>query len=344
MGPAIDVDYRVHAPVELAASFTVRGFTTLLGRSGVGKTTLLKALAGLVPAQGSPFQGLPPERRPVGYMPQSYALFPHLSALENVAFPLLSRPPRERIKEAEKLLERMGLSRMLHHLPGQLSDGQQQRVALARALARQPQLLLLDEPTSALDDFTRQELMPDLIERLSVTGVPTLVASHDVELAQLGDHIAVLTEDGIEQEGGPHEVFARPNSTAVARLVGLGNVFPGRVLRHEGLWLVLETAAGELLARQAPGAVVGRNIHWGIRAEEIRLLGVGEPPRGQGVEGRIGEVIARGLTTRIRLESPLPLEISVSRLGGLPAAGLELSPGSRVQLDLEPEVVHVMLR
>ena len=137
----LEVHYRLNRPVRLEARFRVRGFTVLLGQSGAGKTSLLKALAGLLPAEGTPFGGLPPERRPVGYLPQDLALFPHMTAWENVAFPLKGRDRKAR---ALALLERVGLLEHAHKRPGELSGGQRQRVALARALARKPELLLLD--------------------------------------------------------------------------------------------------------------------------------------------------------------------------------------------------------
>jgi molybdate transport system ATP-binding protein len=138
----LEVHYRLRWPIALEARFQIRGFTALLGESGVGKTTLLKALCGLIPAEGTPYSGLPPEKRPVGYLPQDLALFPHMTALENVAFPLSGRGKGE----ALALLARVGLLEHAHKRPQALSGGQRQRVALARALARKPELLLLDEP------------------------------------------------------------------------------------------------------------------------------------------------------------------------------------------------------
>src|SRR5260370_25710084 len=149
------IDYRIDYPVRVDVVFEVEGFTILLGQSGEGKTALLRALAGLLPAQGEPFGGLPPQHRQVGYLPQGYALFPHLRAWENVAFGL----PRgqQRRTQAQDLLSRVGLMELAEHYAPALSGGQQQRVALARALARTPQLLLLDAPSSALDAGTRDQ-------------------------------------------------------------------------------------------------------------------------------------------------------------------------------------------
>ncbi|HWZ49211.1 MAG TPA: ABC transporter ATP-binding protein, partial [Herbaspirillum sp.] len=204
------IDYRIDSPVQLNATFEVEGFTVLLGQSGEGKTTLLRAIAGLLPAQGEPFGGLPPQHRAVGYLPQGYALFPHLRAWENVAF-ALPRSPRRR-EQALELLARVRLVEVADHYPTALSGGQQQRVALARALARKPLLLLLDEPTSALDAATRDEVMAELISEVHDFGLPTLAVSHDPHLAMLADRVAVMSERRIVQQGSPSEVLARPNS------------------------------------------------------------------------------------------------------------------------------------
>jgi len=185
------IDYRVEHPVRLQANFDVDGFTVLLGQSGEGKTTLLRAIAGLLPAQGEPFGGLLPQQRAVGYLPQGYALFPHLRAWENVAF-ALPRGPRRRTQALE-LLTRVRLVDVGEHYPSALSGGQQQRVALARALARKPQLLLLDEPSSALDAATRDDIMAELISEMHELGLPALAVSHDPHLAALADRMAVMS-------------------------------------------------------------------------------------------------------------------------------------------------------
>src|ERR1700738_3255766 len=147
------IDYRIEHPIRLDASFEVEGFTVLLGQSGEGKTTLLRAIAGLLPAEGEPFGGLLPQHRAVGYLPQGYALFPHLRAWENVAFGL----PRGRQRRAQGLgaLARVQLVDVAEHYPSALSGGQQQRVALARALARKPELRLLRGPRSGGGAATR---------------------------------------------------------------------------------------------------------------------------------------------------------------------------------------------
>jgi len=197
----MDIHYRLERPVAMDVHLQVEGFTVLLGLSGEGKSILLKAIAGLLPASGTPFGGLPAQQRPIGYLPQGYGLFPHLRAWENVAFPL--PPGTDRRREAMDLLVRMGLADWADRYPATLSGGQRQRVALARALARRPQLLLLDEPTSALDMATRDEILEDLIAEMRQLQIPVLAVTHDPHLATMADRMAILAGGAIAQEGTP---------------------------------------------------------------------------------------------------------------------------------------------
>ena len=268
------IDYRIDHPVRLQASFEVEGFTVLLGQSGEGKTTLLRAIAGLLPAQGEPFGGLPPQHRAVGYLPQGYALFPHLRAWENVAFALPRGPQRR--AQALELLARVRLVHVADHYPTTLSGGQQQRVALARALARKPQLLLLDEPSSALDAATRDEVMAELISEVHEFGLPVLAVSHDPHLAALADRVAVMSGRRIVQQGAPAEVLSRPGSAAVARLLGHRNLFSARVAAHEtntGATLLQWEAANGATLRlpQHPELAVGQLVQWMIAPTAVRL-------------------------------------------------------------------------
>jgi ABC-type Fe3+/spermidine/putrescine transport system ATPase subunit len=268
------IDYRVEYPVRLQASFDVEGFTVLLGQSGEGKTTLLRAIAGLLPAQGEPFGGLLPQQRAVGYLPQGYALFPHLRAWENVAFALPRGPQRR--TQAQVLLSRVRLVDVGNHYPSALSGGQQQRVALARALARKPQLLLLDEPSSALDAATRDDIMAELISEMQELGLPTLAVSHDPHLAALADRMVVMSGRRIVQQGSPDEVLSRPGSAAVAGLLGYRNLFAARVLGHEidaGVTLLEWKAANGAILRvpRQPEFTAGQLAQWMIAPTAVRL-------------------------------------------------------------------------
>ncbi len=221
----------------------------LLGPNGAGKTTLLRALAGLVPVQAgqvlldgvvleAPADGIrvPTEQRPVGVVFQDYLLFPHLSALDNVAFGLRARglPRAEARQRAADWLERVGLTAHAAARPKALSGGQAQRVALARALATDPRLLLLDEPLAALDASARAELRRELRRHLAGYQGTRLLVTHDpIEAMTLADQIVVLEAGRVTQTGTPAEVSARPRSRYVADLVGL-NLFRGRIDAADG--------------------------------------------------------------------------------------------------------------
>ncbi|OIQ84954.1 Fe(3+) ions import ATP-binding protein FbpC 2 [mine drainage metagenome] len=254
------VQLRIEQPCRLDVDFEVDGFTVLLGASGAGKSTVLKALAGLLPSDGQPWAGLPPQRRPVGYMPQGHALFPHLRAWQNVAYAFGGRL-RARREQALELLDAVALGDRAQHFPEQLSGGQQQRVALARALARSPQLLLLDEPTSALDAHLREALAAELIARLRRLGIAALAATHDATLAAMADRVVLLDAGGIVQQGAAAEVLARPGGIAAAALLGRRNRFEATVAAVAGddTCVARWHAAGielRLPLRAAPGARV----------------------------------------------------------------------------------------
>ncbi len=228
---SVTIDYTLQAPAALRVRCEVRGFTALLGRSGTGKTSLLKALAGLLPAAGTPWPGLAPERRPVGYLPQDTLLFPHLTVLENTAYALRGRG---RMDKARVLLDELGLAMLAARRPHELSGGQAKRVALARALAHGAELLLLDEPSAGLDTMTRDATLDWLIETAAARQVPVLAATHDHEVAARADHLALLAEGRIIQHGLAREVFEAPASRAAAELLGYENIFA----RGGALWAI----------------------------------------------------------------------------------------------------------
>ena len=212
-------------PLDIRLQIAPGEILALVGRSGAGKSTALKALAGLIPAtghirvNGQDWAALPPHERRLGYLFQAYALFPHKSALENL---MLAQGPEPDAARAQQLLAAVQLDGLAHRRPHQLSGGQQQRVALARALARNPQLLLLDEPFSATDRPTRRALAATLHSLRQSLAMPTLLVSHDIEdIAQLANHIAVLENGRITQYGATADVIANPASDSIAELVGV---------------------------------------------------------------------------------------------------------------------------
>lgn len=336
------IDYRVERPVRLQVSFEVEGFTILLGQSGAGKTTLLRAIAGLLPARGEPFGGLPPQHRPVGYLPQGFALFPHLLAWENVAFAL----PRgaQRRAQALDLLARVRLEHLADQYPMALSGGQQQRVALARALARKPQLLLLDEPSSALDAATRDEVMAELIAEVHEFGLPVLAVSHDPHLAAMADRVAVMSERRIVQQGTPAEVLSRPGSVAVARLLGHRNVFTARVIGHEpdaGVTALRWNAADGVEVRLpyqrelAPGQLV----QWMIAPTAVRLpsLKSESQDRENRVTGRVEARLNLGSHYQLTLRCGTDLLWLAAPSNLVQHHGLEL--GRNISVDLRSDAV-----
>ncbi len=334
--PALGIDYRLGRPLALEARFDLRGLTVLLGLSGEGKTTLLQAIAGLIPADGTPFRGLPPQRRPVGYLPQGFGLFPHLRAWENVAYPLARG--RDRRDQALALLARLGMAGLAERKPGALSGGQQQRVALARALARAPELLLLDEPTSALDPATRDEVLAELTADLRRLNIPTLAVTHDPQVAGMADWMAVMAGHRIVQQGTPGNVFAHPESRAAARLVGVRNLLSGIVRSIAAAWAIVDVGGIALRAPAPDWLVPGARVGVAIRSEDIALAHLAERAGADlnTVPLTVAQVRPDGLGMRLRGAGPMPLDILLPRWSPAPP-GL----GQAASALIRPASVHL---
>jgi molybdate transport system ATP-binding protein len=302
----------------------------LLGPNGAGKTTLLRILAGLLlPDEGRVVldgvvlddrrtgEHVPAERRPVGVVFQQYVLFPHLTALENVAFGLRSRgvPKATARARAAEWLDRVGLAEFTANKPKQLSGGQAQRVALARAMATEPRLLLLDEPLAALDASTRLETRRELRRHLDgYDGVRILVTHDPVEAIALAERLIVLEEGRISQVGTPQEISEQPRSRYVADLVGV-NLYRGWAEDDE----VHIGAAGRLVAPDAGRGEVFAVVH----PHSVSLYR--EPPGGtpRNVwEGTVEALDLEGERVRVRIGGPLPIIAEVT-----PAAVADLRLG-----------------
>jgi molybdate transport system ATP-binding protein len=305
----------------------------LAGPSGAGKTSVLRVAAGLLrPEQGRVDANgetwldterdidVPAEQRRCGYVFQHYALFPHLSAWQNVAYPLRGLRKDERRERAAALLERFGLAERANARPHTLSGGERQRVAVARALARRPEVLLLDEPLSALDARTRAAAARELGGVLRESEAPTVLVTHDfADAAQLGDRVGIIDRGRVVQLGTPSELAATPRSAFVADftgavvLTGVARLGPGGVTRVEldGGGTVSSTDAGE-------GAVAVSVYPW-----EIAIERAGERPHGSAGNRLPAEVVSIttvGNRVRLGLSGPQPLvaEVtlaSVERLG-----------------------------
>jgi iron(III) transport system ATP-binding protein len=264
----------------------------LLGPSGSGKTTLLRAVAGLIQptsgriALGSEvfFDGrkgvyLPPERRNLGLVFQSYALWPHRTVFDNVAYGLrLRRIPEDRVRERVlSLLDRLGLTGLERRYPGELSGGQQQRVSLARALAYDPNLLLLDEPLSNLDAKLRDQARVWLRQTLKATGKAALFVTHDqAEAMALADRIALLREGLVEQVGTPEELYRYPRTLFVADFLGNPNVVDALVLEVGDDFARLELSGFPVRARVMAPLTPGRLAKLVLRSEDLRIATPGE--------------------------------------------------------------------
>ncbi len=249
----------------------------LLGPSGCGKTTTLRMIAGFLPASsgdillnGQSILGLPPYRREMGIVFQSYALFPHLSVARNVAFGLeMQRKPTAAIKaRVAEMLRLVKLEALAERLPRQLSGGQQQRVALARALAIQPKLLLLDEPLSNLDAALRGEMAREIRLLQRAGGITTIMVTHDQDEAMaMADRMVVMLDGKVQQIGPQEEIFLRPATPFVARFIGRSNVLAGRL--DGGKTLLLAGARRIELAGRYGGSETAASL--AVRPESIRL-------------------------------------------------------------------------
>ena len=251
----------------------------LLGPSGCGKTTALRAIEGFHPLRSGSIQlmqqevgsasfQLPPERRNIGMVFQDYALFPHLSVAENIAFGLYRRSKREREQRVAQMLALVGLTELAQQAPHQLSGGQQQRVALARALAPQPALLLMDEPFSNLDVTLRERLALEVRDLLKQTGTTALIVTHDqLEAFALADRIAVLAEGRLQQWGTPMQLYHRPANRFVARFIGEGMMLRGAVGRDGQI----DTELGAFRPEQLPqGVASGDPVDLLVRPDDIQ--------------------------------------------------------------------------
>jgi len=288
------------------------GVTVLFGASGSGKTTILRCLAGIErPDEGCiTFDGavwfaadekihLPPERRSVGLVPQTYALFPHLTVAANLAYGLRGGSAGERENRVRQTLSRLGLDGLERKRPAELSGGQQQRVALGRAVVRRPGLLLLDEPLAALDLPTRLQLRNQLQHWLAELQIPTLLVTHDrTEALALAQRVVVIARGRMVQSGPVVEVFNRPANLEVAQVVGVETVVTGELQELSDDLAVVKVGTVELHAIAADLPTSTRFVHVCIRAEDVILTPPGEVS--SSARNRL-----RARVTVLRVESPL---------------------------------------
>ncbi len=318
-------------------------FFALLGPSGCGKTTTLRMIGGFEqPSEGAIYlgdrevSGLPPYKRDVNTVFQSYALFPHLSVLENVAFGLRRRGQRGQMVRgrAEEMLRIVGLEGMGGRKPRQLSGGQQQRVALARALVNKPQVLLLDEPLGALDLKLRKQMQLELKAIQHDVGITFIHVTHDQEEAMtMADQIAVMNGGRIEQLGTPAELYEIPATAFVAGFLGVSNLITGTVSGSDRVRL--DRGPEVRVLPEALGGRTGR-VAVGIRPEKIDLEGGHE----NALDGKIVEQAYVGVATQYIVETDCG-RLTVYRQNA--ASGLNGdAPGERVTLSWRPDAAFVV--
>ncbi|HEX6141376.1 MAG TPA: ABC transporter ATP-binding protein [Geminicoccaceae bacterium] len=322
-------------------------FFTLLGPSGCGKTTLLRLIAGFetpsageVRLHGEAITHLPPYRRPVNTVFQSYALFPHLSIGRNVSFGLemQGRPKDEIRARVREVLALVHLEGYENRMPAQLSGGQQQRVALARALASQPQVLLLDEPLSALDRKLRKGMQLELKRLQSETGLTFVFVTHDQDEAlTMSDRIAVMSQGRILQVGSPEEIYERPNARFVADFIGETNLLAARGSSSDGGRVRYQIdGVGVLLADAHPPG--SEEVTLAVRPERAELV---QPGAEAALAARVEDVVYVGTDTSVHLILGEATSFWVriqNRDGGVP----RLARGETVGLRIPPAAVQVL--
>jgi spermidine/putrescine transport system ATP-binding protein len=325
-------------------------FFTMLGPSGCGKTTTLRMIAGFEEVTGGRLTiddvdmlGIPPHKRPTNTVFQSYALFPHLSVRENVAFGLRRKgvDKSEIDQRVREELERVGLAAEANRRPAQLSGGMQQRVALARALVNLPRVLLLDEPLGALDLKLRKGLQVELKKIQREVGITFVYVTHDQEEAlTMSDRIAVMNKGHIEQIADPEEVYDRPSTSFVAGFIGVSNLMPGTV-RKTGERGEVELDTGVQVSTEVDGFNPGDRCQAVVRPEKLAIgAGGGNQPS---VEGLVESSLYLGTSTQLIVQLPGDVRMTVLVPNTDEAQRQQLpGGGAKVQLTWDPEHMHVV--
>ena len=332
-------------------------FFTFLGPSGCGKTTLLRMIAGFTrPDQGTIFfdeveiNDVPPWKRDVGMVFQNYALWPHLSVFENVAFGLKERNlPKSILQEkTHQALSMVNLEGLEKRRPSELSGGQQQRVALARTLVIEPRLLLLDEPLSNLDAKLRIQMRHELVRIQRDLGITSIYVTHDQEEAlTLSTRIAVMSKGNVVQVGTPKEIYENPKSQEVADFVGTSNFFRAQVIEEVGDWVRVRTEEGFLLrvgGQEGVSLDIGSNLLLNIRPESIQISYPHEIPSDENrIEGVVKTSAYLGSLVQYEVEVTKGKRVKVNLVN--PRKKALLKEGERVSITFSPEdVVAIPLK
>ena len=330
-------------------------YCCLLGPSGCGKTTILRMIAGHetptegeVRIDGESVTRLAPVERGTAMMFQNYALFPHLTCLDNVAFNLkmIGVPKPERRAKARDMLARVQMQAFAERMPAQLSGGQQQRIALARSLITNPRVLLLDEPLSALDEFLRLQMRGELRRMQRELGITFVHVTHtQPEAIALADVVVVMDQGHIEQAATAREVYSEPHSAYVARFMGGQNVLSGEVVELAGGKARLKLPGGGLAEFRAPnGAAPGSMVHFSVRRDRIKLAptaGNDTKPQVNSIAGRVRSTEYQGSWVKVTLEGTGG-EDFVINLPDSEFFARPVQPGNAVEAHWNADEVHLL--
>jgi molybdate transport system ATP-binding protein len=342
----------------LDASFSAcQELLVVFGPSGAGKTTILRSLAGLVtPNEGrillndrmlfdsSQGVNLPPQARRIGYVPQQYGLFPHMTIAENIAYGLPGDERSQRAQQLRKWIDLMRLADQADRKPTEVSGGQQQRAALARAMASGPELLLMDEPLAALDEELRTHLREEIRNLSRTFKLPILIVTHDpLEAYSLADHMVVIDRGRLIQDGSREQVFRKPATPALGRLLGMSNIYDARLLASSSETTTIEWRVSEIVLPSGTNAAPGL-VKIGIRPDEIELGQSQAAEAGTfGLHGRLLEVMPTGYDQL--LSFILAGAVGDQRMEVRMARGVSREPqlqaGRDYRLLVRPESIHV---
>ncbi len=341
---------------DLSLSIYEREFFALLGASGCGKSTLLRMLAGFdeptsgrILLDGQDLRGIPPYRRPVNMMFQSYALFPHMTVEQNIAFGLKQEgmPKPEIEKRVAEMLRLVKLTQFAKRKPHQLSGGQRQRVALARSVAKRPKVLLLDEPLGALDKKLREETQFELMDLQQKLGLTFVVVTHDQEEAMtMADRIAILDKGQVMQVATPAEVYEAPGSRFVAGFVGNINMFEGKVAARNGAGVNIAVGDTGMTIRSESGGDVpaGTQVAFAIRPEKIAVSSR-QPAEGlNAAEGEIFDLAYLGDMTVYYVRLASGQVIKASSLNASRVTEDPLTWNDRAWISFRPDAGVVLTR
>jgi spermidine/putrescine transport system ATP-binding protein len=349
----------VTAVDDLSLDITRGEFFSMLGPSGCGKTTTLRMIGGFeLPTSGLIYLGdtevsaLPPYRRDVNTVFQNYALFPHLSVFDNVAFGLRRRrvaPKAVRTQVAE-MLELVELPGYERRRPNQLSGGQQQRVALARALINHPRVLLLDEPLGALDLKLRKQMQIELKRIQTEVGITFIYVTHDQDEAMtMSNQIAVMRAGHIEQLGAPEELYERPKTAFVAGFLGVSNLLDGELAGRDGAYASVRLQEGTVVRAPADGLNGSKAIRVGVRPEKLRVVALEEGSAAEGeaglnhLAGTILDASYIGVSTQYLVQTAVGHNVTVYAQNLETSGAREaIADGQRVRLTWKPQHTFVI--